>query len=164
MIHRLGDRWAAEVAGPTMRVEPDGRRWHAKLVQGKRLGVIVPMLQPGFDIGSPGAPTISADTSEGREIPVTGGKPRYVVREGQWLNYFDSDGQAYLDQVVEQVTLDGNGAGTIKIQNLLRVALSEDDPIELAEPVIEGWLIGEIPMPRPAEKTTSFSFRVEEKE
>lgn len=163
MISRLGDRWAAEVVGSNMRIEPDGRRWYPKLVQGKRLGVILPMIQPDFEIGAPGEPTVSADTTEGRIIPVTGGTPNYVVRAGQFLNYYDTGGQAYLDQATEQVILDEDGAGTITIQNLLRVALSEDDPINLADPVIEGWLIGEIPMPRPVEKITSFSFRVEEK-
>lgn len=161
-LERMGDRYAAQVNTPAMRLEPDGRRWSSRLQRARKEGGIISIHQPGFAIGAPGAPLVAADTAGGRSIPLKGLTPHYAIREGQWLNYI-VDGQRYLDQVTAQVIADADGEATVTIQNLLRVPLSEDDEIDLATPCIEGWLEGDFSIQRAVERITSFSFTVSEK-
>lgn len=161
-IDRLGSRYMVEVSTPPMRIEPEGRRWSARLQRARREGAILEIHQPDFDIGAPGVPVVSANTASGRSIPVSGLTPNFPVREGQWLNYVVG-GQRYLDQVVTQVSADAAGAATLTIQNLLRVPLTIGDTIDLATPCIEGWIEGDFSIPRNIDRNTSFSFTVSEK-
>lgn len=159
---RMGDRWAAQVTTPAMHIEPEGRRWSARLLRARREGAIVKIYQPDFDIRAPGSPTVATNTPSGRSIPLTGLEPHYVIREGQWFNYI-VDGQRYLDQVTAEVIADGDGDATIVIQNLIRVPLTAGDEIDLAKPRLEGWIKGELPIQRSVDRVTSFSFLVSEK-
>lgn len=161
-IERLGDRYSVQVSTPPMKVEPDGRRWSARLMKARREGGIVEIHQPDLNIGAPGSPVVSATTASGRSIPVSGLTPYYAVREGQWLNYIVG-GQRYLDQVVSQVIADASGAATLTIQNLIRTPLTAGDTIDLATPCIEGWIEGDFSIPRAVERITSFNFVVSEK-
>jgi hypothetical protein len=161
-IARLGDRYAARVTTPAMHIEPEGRRWSAKLLRARRLGAIITIHQPGFNIGAPGAPMVAEAVAGGRTIPLVGLTPNYPIRMGQWFNYFDTDGQRYLDQFATQVVANADGEAEVEIQNLLRVELAEDAAISL-RPCIEGWIEGDFSIRRPVELITSFSFLVSEK-
>lgn len=161
-IERLGDRYSAEVSTPAMPIEPDGRRWSARLQRALREGGIVLIHQPDLNIGAPGSPVVSADTASGRTIAITGLTPHYAVREGQWLNVIHA-GQRYLDQVTEQVIADASGNATVTIQNLIRTPLTIGDTIDLATPSIEGWIDGDFSIPRSVDRITSFSFVISEK-
>lgn len=162
-IDRLGNRYMANMGTPAMRIEPDGRRWSSRLLRARREGAIVEIHQPDFPVGAPGSPTVASNTATGRIIPVTGLTPYYAVREGQWFNYFDADGQRYLEQATEQVIADASGELDLPLQNLLRVPILLASPIELAKPCIEGWIDGEFSIPRSVERITSFSFTIAEK-
>jgi len=161
-IERLGDCWGAPVETPSMLIEPDGRRWSARLARAFKEGGIVSIHQPGFSVGAPGGAVVAADTAGGRMLPLTGLTPYYAIREGQWLNYIVA-GQRYLDQVREQVIADAAGEATLTLQNLLRVPLVEGDAIDLATPALEGWMEGDFSIPRGVDRTTSFSFTITEK-
>lgn len=161
-VERLGDCWGAPVETPSMHIEPDGRRWSARLVRAVKEGGIVRIHQPGFAIGAPGSPTVATDTAGGRTIPLAGLTPHYAIREGQWLNYLVA-GRYYLDQVREQVIADADGEATVTLQNLLRAPLEVGDVIELARPRLEGWIEGDFSIPRDVERVTSFNFTITEK-
>jgi hypothetical protein len=161
-IDRLGTRYMAQIDTPAMRLEPDGRRWSARLLRARREGALIEIHQPDFDAGAPGAPVVASDTASGRSIPISGLTPHYAVREGQWLNYV-VDGQRYLDQVTAQVLANASGVATITIQNLLRVPLTAGDTIVLAKPCIEGWIEGDFGIARSVDRITSFSFTLSEK-
>jgi len=161
-LERLGDRYAAQVSTPPMYVEPDGRRWSARLQQARRFGAVISIHQPGFNVGAPGLPTVAEDVEGGRTIPLAGLTPYYAIREGQWLNYFDATGQRYLDQVVSQVIANAAGEAEIALQKLLRVELEEGAEISF-RPCIEGWIEGDFSIARPVDRVTSFSFTVSEK-
>jgi hypothetical protein len=162
-IERLGDRYSAEVSTPAMPIEPDGRRWSARLQKALREGGRIGIYQFGLNIGAPGAPEVATTTASGRMIPVTGLTPYYAVREGQWFNYFDGDGQRYLEQAAEQVIADASGELELPLQNLLRVPLTAGSSIDLAAPCIEGWIEGDFSIPRSVERITSFAFTISEK-
>lgn len=159
---RMGDRWAAQVSTPAMRIEPDGRRWAARLLRARREGAIVEIHQPGFNVGTPGTPVVASNTPSGKAIPISGLTPYYPIREGQWLNYIIA-GQHYLDQVTAEVVANGAGLATVSIQNLLRVPLTAGATIVLARPCIEGLIKGDFSIPRSVDRITSFSFLIAEK-
>lgn len=160
-LGRLGDRWAAQVSTPAMHIEPDGRRWSARLNRARKEGAILTIHQPGFSVGIPGSPVVATSTASGRTIPVEGLTPYYAIREGQWFNYI-VDGQLYLDQIEQQVIADAAGEAEIDIGNLLRVPLTAGDTISF-DPRIEGWIKGDFSIPRSVEGVTTFNFLVSEK-
>ncbi|MGN5374583.1 hypothetical protein [Sphingomonas hankookensis] len=51
--------------------------------------------------------------------------------------------RSYLYCATAQVVLDGAGAGAVPVDVLLRSPLAVGDKVELARPVIEGWLSGD---------------------
>lgn len=162
-IERMGDRYSWAGSTPPMRIEPDGRRWSARAFRARKVGAIIEIHQPDFNVGAPGTPVVGTTTLSGKAIPISGLTPHYAIREGQWLNYYDEDGQRYLDQVVDQVIADADGDATVTIQNLLRVPITVGDPIELARPCIEGWIDGDFSIPRTLDRMTSFNLAIVEK-
>lgn len=161
-IERLGNRYSAVLSTPAMRIEPDGRRWSARLLRARREGAIVELHQPDFNVIAPGSPVVATNTASGRSIPISGLTPNYAIREGQWLNYI-VDGQRYLDQATTQVIANASGEAAVILQNLIRVPLTAGDIIDLATPRIEGWIDGDFSIPRMLDHTTSFSFTIAEK-
>jgi len=141
-LDRLGSRHAIDVQMPPMRVEAEGRRWIARLLRAKQEGGRIAFPQVEFEPGPCGRPTVATAAKSGRTIEITGATPRYALREGQWLSVTHA-GRSYLYCATEQVVLDGSGAGSIPVDVLLRSPLSVGDAVELAQPVIEGWLSGD---------------------
>lgn len=159
---RLGNRWAFKLLSKPMRVEPDGRRWGSRFRRAKRLGGIFRVQIPGFDVGAPGfGVTVAADTAAGRAIPIQGATPGYVIREGQFLSVI-AGGQRYLDCCTAQTIVASDGTATVPIECLIRVPLSEDDVVELAEPKIEGSVLMEGEPGWGADRMTQFAFTVRE--
>ncbi len=141
-LDRLGSRHAIDVQMPPMLMADDGRRWIARLLRAKQEGGRVAFPQVDFEPGPCGRPTVAADTTVGRIVPITGATPRYAIREGQWLSVTHG-ARSYLYCATGQVVLDGNGAGSVPVDVLLRSPLAVGDAVELARPVIEGWLSGD---------------------
>lgn len=141
-LDRLGSRHAIDVQLPPMLMADDGRRWIARLLRAKQEGGRIAFPQVDFEPGPCGRPTVAADTTVGRMIPIAGATPRYAIREGQWLSVTHG-ARSYLYCATAQVVLDGSGAGTVPVDVLLRSPLSVGDKVELARPVIEGWLSGD---------------------
>lgn len=141
-LDRIGSRHMIEVNMPPMAVEPDGRRWIAKLLRAKQEGGRVEFPQVEFEVGACGAPTVGTATTGGRSLPIAGGTPNYAVREGQWLTVF-SGGRGYTFCTVAPVVLNASGAGTLVLDVPLRVAAAVADKVELAKPTIEGWIEGQ---------------------
>jgi hypothetical protein len=140
-LDRGGSRHSVVVSFPAMPIEPEGRRWIARLVRAKREGGIVAFPQVNFDVGAPGSPTVSAATAGGTSLPITGGTPGYAIREGQALT-MTTGSRGYFYLAAEQVILDSNGAGTIVLDVPLRIAAGAGDAVNLARPTIEGWISG----------------------
>lgn len=161
-LDRLGSRYMAEQNTPPMPIEPDGRKWSARLLRARKEGGIVAIHELDLNVMAPGSPVVATDTPSGRVIPISGLTPYYPIREGKWLNYVIG-GQHYLDQCVEEVVADGSGVASVTIQNLLRVPLTAGATLIFAKPVIEGWIEGDFAIPRSVERITSFSFSISEK-
>ncbi len=160
-IERVGTRWAMKFETPQVDWEPEGRRWASLLSQARREGARVPIPQPGLAIGAPGLPLVGAATLSGRLVPLTGLTVGYVIRLGQWLT-IEADGVGYADQFAEQVVADASGGVTVKLTNLLRVALAGGETVQIGKPTIEGSIteFGEYAVD--TDEITSFSFTVSE--
>lgn len=141
-IDRLGSRHSINASAPPKVIEPDGRLWISRLKRAKREGARIAFPQAGFAVGNPGTPQVASNVAAGSAIPLTGLTPGYVICEGQWLSITHS-GRSYLYSVDAQVAANGSGNTTVAITPLLRSQLSAGDVVNLAAPVLEGWLSGD---------------------
>lgn len=160
-IDRLGSRWAIQMTTPPMDIEPDWRMLSARFDDAERVGGLFAIPQPGFDVGTPGAPVIATNTAAGRLVPLTGLTPRYEIRSGQWVS-FVVGGQRYCDRIAERVVADAAGLALIRLRNLIRKPLTAGDVAELARPKIEGIVEITSYPPLSSEQTTSIEFTVTE--
>lgn len=139
---RLGTRSGVEYKLPLMRSEPDGRTWGMKLREAKLSGVIVPFIQDGLVIGSPGT-SISVDGAgqSGLTLSIKGATVGYAVRYGQAFNLIHA-GRRYLHFARANTAIPAGGKVALPIFPMLRIIPSDNDVIEMAAPMIEGSLTG----------------------
>ncbi|MFC0684628.1 hypothetical protein [Novosphingobium clariflavum] len=140
-VGRLGARFSIEYSTPVTLIESEGRRWIARLQRAQREGGRVEFPQVDFDVGTPGMPTVDGAHTGGMALNITGASPHYGVREGQALNLTVA-GRMYLYFAAETAILDAGGAGTIELTSPMRTFLSGGEAVELAKPMVEGWLDG----------------------
>lgn len=136
-VNRLGNRWRYTVTMPPMTMT-DARIWTAALTRGLRNGVSYQVLQPDTPTGTTGTPLVNGAGQTGAAIVVDSARAGYSVAAGQWLSIL-TGGRRYLYMAAAYVKLAG-GAGTIQIDPPLRATPADNDPVELAAPVIEGLL------------------------
>lgn len=140
-VGRVGTRHALDFSTPAMKIEADGRRAIAKLKQAQRLGGFVRVPQVDFIVGAVGTPLVNGAHTGGTTLAVKGLTPRYGIRDDQALNITVA-GRRYLYFAAEPSVMDVSGSGTILLSTPMRTHLAGDEPVELALPVIEGWLDG----------------------
>lgn len=150
-IRRLGNRWRVTVMMPNMRLEPQpgwgvgGRVWLARLRRAITEGARLKWYQQGFQIGLPGAPVLDAAVLANTDaLPLSGLRPGYIFREGQFFNVVPATGEAagihFLHTVREETVADGAGEAAVPIGELLRIDLAAGDPLRM-DPIIEGKLV-----------------------
>ncbi len=142
LVKRIGTRHRIKVQMPPMMIESEGRRWISRLIAANQEGGFVAYPQVDFQVGAPGSPTVPTETVGGMLLPITGGAAHYAIREGQAL-HIESAGRRYFYFAREQVILDASGAGVVKLDVPMRKVASPGDKVELARPVIEGWIDGD---------------------
>jgi hypothetical protein len=141
-IDRLGSRHAISVTVPPKSIEPDGRVWISRIKRAKREGGRIAFPQVEFAVGTPGVPQVASNVAAGSVIPLKGLTAGYEIREGQWLSVIHV-GRSYLYSVDTGVTASGGGLASVTVTPMLRSQLSMNDVVNLAEPVLEGWLSGD---------------------
>lgn len=142
-VRRIGSRHRIEVRMRPMRMASDGRRWIARLMQAKQMLTRMQWPQVEFDPAGPGSGvTVRNGVAGGMALPIIGAAPNYFAREGQWLSVTHA-GRSYLYGVRGDAGTNEQGAGDLGLNVPLRSTLSAGDAIELAAPVIEGWLDGD---------------------
>lgn len=137
-IPRKGGRFTVGFTfGP---YSPDeGRVMVSRLIAGKQGGarVKLPLLH---DQGAPGSPVTV--TATGRTLSLSGLTPGYVILEGYWLSLVKA-GQHFLHSVGVGATANGSGVATIELNELLRDTFTAGTVVNLAEPQVEGLLVGD---------------------
>lgn len=135
--HRLAFTWPREVMRPETAA-----KFLSRLKRGRRQGVQIDVLMPQAQ-GSPGSPVVSGAGQSGTSLNVRGLTPGYTAREDYWLTIVEADGTAYLHSVFQTVQASGTGTATIEIEPPLRAPFPDGARIELAQPYIQGDLVGE---------------------
>lgn len=138
---RLGARFSIDFETPIMNMEAAGRRAIALLQQAQRLGGRVEYPQPDFRIGAVGTPLVNGPHTGGTTLALKGLTPRYPIRQGQALNLLVA-ARYYLYFAAGDFVMDAAGAGSIVLTVPMRTHLAGNETVEVARPVIEGWLNG----------------------
>lgn len=139
LVNRVGTRWGVRCVMPPM-LSDEGRLFISRLAQAKTdmLRMAWPLLD--FDPGLPGAPKVASATSGGMALPLKGMTAGYQGREGQFFSIVHG-GRRYVHMLTADFTASGGGTATAAIFPMLRVALSVDDVVEIAAPMIEGLVL-----------------------
>jgi len=136
-INRIGTRWALRVTMPPMYADA-ARPWVNALAQGSESAVCIAIPQD-IDVGNPGNPRVSAAVTAGMALALKGMTPGYPVRQGQFLSIIHA-GQRYVHIFSADGSVEADGTIDAAIWPMIRVSLSVNDVVEVAEPKIQGFL------------------------
>lgn len=101
--------------------------------------VVMPIPQPGFDTGAPGAAAaVKGGGQLGTSLIIDGLTPQYVFRAGQMIS-ISTLGRWWAYGVAEEAVADSTGQATITLEVMIRTFHSDNDAIEVADPKIEGF-------------------------
>jgi hypothetical protein len=139
-LSRMGNRFAVDYDMPPMEYE-EAMAWIQRLLRGKTERVLIEFFQPGFDPGNPGSPKVATAAAGGTSLALKDLSSSYRLKEGQFLSIVHS-GRRYLHSIDADVTASG-GTATVAITPMLRTAISVNDTVEIATPMIEGTLSGD---------------------
>ena len=138
-----GNRFGLSVQLVPLSVD-EARVVVARLIRAKqdKLRIAWPLQQSQ---GSPGAALAvnGAVTAATTSLPVDGGTPGYLAKEGYWLSIEAASGQHYMHQLASNVSLNGSGAGTLSVHPAMRFPFADGARVHLARPMIEGYVVGD---------------------
>lgn len=157
---RKGSRYALTFLMPPMTYV-QSMTWDDLMAEGDT--VLMRVFQPGLVIPNPGAPQVNGGGQGGTSLAIDGLPAGYVIRKGQFLSVV-SAGQRYLYRAKANATANGAGAATIQLRHMLRRPPNDNDVVEIAQPMIEGfvrdlgeWSVG-------IERLVGLKFTVRERE
>jgi hypothetical protein len=133
---RKGSRYALAFTMPPMRYA-DSMAWDDLTAEGAT--VLMQVHQPGFDTGVSGAPLVNGGGQAGTSLMIDGLTPAYVLRKGQFLSVISS-GRRFLYRVAADVIANGSGQATVTLRTMLRYPPADNDVVEIAQPMIEGFV------------------------
>jgi hypothetical protein len=140
-IGRLGDRYEVAVQMPTMEAEV-ARVFISRLTQAKKSSLVIPFPQPGVAVGAEGAPRVNGAGQAGTALAIDGLPADKAVKEG-WFFSVIVAGRRFIHQIAADDVASGDGEVTLSIEPMLRVSPSDNAVVELAEPMIEGFVQGD---------------------
>lgn len=142
-LNKLGNRYGVAFVMPPLRATADeGMKWVNRLIRGQQAGARMEYPLLDFDPGTPGTFRVNGSGQAGKMLAIKGGAPFYTFREGQPF-HLSIGGQLYLDFIGADTTADGSGNATITLSQMLRKPPIDNDPLEFAQPCIEGWVVGD---------------------
>ncbi|WP_295198703.1 hypothetical protein [uncultured Brevundimonas sp.] len=155
---RKGSRYALTFQLPPMRYVT-AMAWDDLNAEG--VTVLMRVYQPGFDTGAPGTPLVKGAGQAGTTLIVDGLTNGYVIRKGQFLNVV-TNGRRYLYRAASDVTVAG-GQASIPLRTMLRHPPADNDVVEIAQPMIEGFVRELSEQVVGVDRMTQFSFTVRER-
>ena len=132
---RKGSRYALTFQMPPMRYVTS-MDWDDLMAEGDT--VVMKVHQPGFNTGAPGTPRVNGAGQSGSSLAIDGLTNGYVIRKGQFLSVI-TQGRRFLYRAKASVTAN-NGAATVPLRTMLRFPPSDNDVVEIAQPMIEGFV------------------------
>ncbi len=156
---RKGTRYALTFSMPVMTYV-QSLDWDDLMAEGDT--VLMRVFQPGLVIPNPGAPLVKGAGQAGTSLTIDGLPNGYVIRKGQFLSVV-SAGQRFLYRAKASATSVA-GTATIPLRTMLRRPPNDNDVVEIAQPMIEGfvrdlgeWAVG-------VERLVGLQFTVRERE
>ena len=140
-VNRLGSRFMLAMV-VDFDTDEEARKFLQRLRRGKQEGAMMRFPQIGLTTGSPGSPLVDGAVAGGTTLPLKGLTPNYAIREGQYFSIIHSS-RRYLYSAAAQAIADAAGEASVTIHPTLRVALSDNDVVEIARPMIEGVVDGD---------------------
>jgi hypothetical protein len=141
-INRLGTRFKLTVVLPPIKTIATAMIWSARLTRGKTEGVRWPLPLQGFLPGSPGAVKVSGSGQSGTTLNIKGATVGYVFKEGQPFSVV-TGGKNHVYLVNAQVTVGAGGTAAVTLSTPLRRQHLDNDVINVAVPLIEGFIMGD---------------------
>lgn len=132
---RKGSRYALTFQMPPMRYVTS-MDWDDLMAEGDT--VVMKVHQPGFDTGAPGTPRVNGAGQSGSALVIDGLTNGYVIHKGQFLSVVTL-GRRFLYRAKASVTASG-GAATVPLRTMLRFPPGDNDVVEIAQPMIEGFV------------------------
>lgn len=132
---RKGSRYALTFQMPPMRYVTS-MDWDDLMAEGDT--VVMKVHQPGFDTGAPGVPRVNGAGQAGSALVIDGLTNGYVIRKGQFLSVI-TQGRRFLYRAKASVTVSG-GSATVPLRTMLRFPPADNDVVEIAQPMIEGFV------------------------
>lgn len=132
---RKGSRYALTFQMPPMRYVTS-MDWDDLMAEGDT--VVMKVHQPGFDTGAPGTPRVNGAGQSGSALVIDGLTNGYVIRKGQFLSVI-TQGRRFLYRAKASVTVSGDSA-TVPLRTMLRFPPADNDVVEVAQPMIEGFV------------------------
>lgn len=135
-IKRKGTRYALTFQMPPMTYLTS-MGWDDLMAEGDT--VLMKVFQPGFDTGSPGTPLVKGAGQAGTSLLIDGLTPGHVLSKGQFVSIVTSS-QRFLYRLAASVTANGSGEATLTLRTMLRRPPADNDVVEIAQPMIEGFV------------------------
>jgi len=162
-LRRKGSRYALTFAMPPMTYV-QAMDWGDLKAEGET--VVMRVYQPGLFIGDDagiGTPRIKGGAQIGASVLIDGMMPGYVVRKDQFLSII-TGGQRFLYQASAAVAADGAGEMVVPLRHLLRRSPADNDVVEIAQPMIEGFPRDVADVSVGVERLVYLTFTVRERE
>ena len=137
-IGRLGTRWAVDVEIPPMRYTA-AMAWLSAFSQAEDDTVLMKVHQPGFSTGAPGTPLVNGAGQLGKTLDADGLTPQHFLKDGQFFSLIHSS-RRYLHLLSSDLIVDAAGEVTLAFTPMLRVSPADNAVLEIAQPMIEGFL------------------------
>ncbi|WP_436357287.1 hypothetical protein [Brevundimonas sp. CEF1] len=132
---RKGTRYALTFSMPPMTYV-QSMDWDDLMAEGDT--VLMRVFQPGLVIPNPGTPLVKGAGQAGTSLVIDGLPNGYVIRKGQFLSVVSS-GQRYLYRAKASAT-SVSGTATVSLRTMLRRPPNDNDVVEIAQPMIEGFV------------------------
>ncbi len=145
-VLRLGSRFSLDLEYPCMPY-PIGQQWLSRLLYAEGYPVAVQFPQRGALLTSAGPVVVNgaaaSPLNSGGQLAVRGGTAGNTILAGRFFHVSSqATGRRYVHQLIADVTLDGDGAGTFGIAPFLRFTPEDGDVVELVNPILEGFITG----------------------
>jgi len=160
-LGRKGSRYALDVEMPSLSYV-ETLAWSD--LDDETDTVVMEVPQPGLDTGEPGLPRVNGGGQAGRSLVIDGVTPGYVFRKGQYLSVKLAalGGTWFLYRARAAATANGAGQLIVPLRTMLRWPPTDNDVVEIARPVIEGFARHE-GAPVQVTHEVEFGFTVEER-
>jgi hypothetical protein len=132
---RKGSRYALTFSMPVMTYV-QSMEWDDLMAEGDT--VLMRVFQPGLVIANPGTPLVKGAGQAGTSLVIDGLPNGYVIRKGQFLSVV-SAGQRFLYRAKASATSVA-GTATVPLRTMLRRPPNDNDVVEIAQPMIEGFV------------------------